>query len=156
MRILVVSDTHGDIRNLTEAIRTNSSAEVVIHCGDGADELEEAKKMFPNRMFISVRGNCDLFSQSPDTQSITLEGKRIFVTHGHLYNVKRDLLNLKFGAKEAQADIVIFGHTHIPLELFDDGVYYLNPGSLRGYGGSYLSLEITKAGVMTRILQIGG
>ncbi len=156
MRILVVSDTHGDIRNLAEVIRINSTAEVVIHCGDGADELEEAKRMFPDRMFISVRGNCDFCTQSPYTETIILEGKKIFVTHGHLYSVKSDLLKLSLGAKENGADVVLFGHTHMPLELYQSGVYYLNPGSLRGYGGSYLLLEISPSGIMTRILHLGG
>ena len=48
MRILVVSDTHGDFYSLKKAIDEQKQAEVVIHCGDSRDELDEIKMMWYN------------------------------------------------------------------------------------------------------------
>ncbi len=149
MRILVVSDTHGDLRNFEEVLRKHRDAEVVIHCGDGADETYEMKKLFPDRMFICARGNCDFCCDYPNIETITLEGKKLFITHGHIYNVKSGLLNLSLAAGEAGAQLVLFGHTHNPVALYEDGVYFLNPGSLRGYKGSYALVDITPKGILT-------
>lgn len=154
MRILVVSDTHGDIRNLEAVVRKHRDAEVIIHCGDGVDEAEELRLMFPQRMVISVRGNCDFCSQSPNIETITLEDKKLFITHGHIYNVKSSLLNLSFAAREAGADLVLFGHTHIPCNIYDEGLYLINPGSLRGYKGSYALVDISEKGILANLVSI--
>ena len=57
MRILVVSDTHGNDSSLRRAILAQPKAEVVIHLGDGEEELLRAKRAFPEKMFLAVRGN---------------------------------------------------------------------------------------------------
>lgn len=154
MRILVVSDTHGDVRNFEAVVRKHRDAEVIVHCGDGADDVQDIKLMFPERMVIPVKGNCDLCSQNPNIETITLEGKKLFITHGHIYNVKSSLLNLSFAAKEAGADLVLFGHTHIPCDFYDEGLYMLNPGSLRGYKGSYALVDISEKGILTNIVSV--
>lgn len=154
MRILVMSDTHGDMSLLRRVLMSQSSAEVVVHCGDGVDEAEEIRRMCPEKMVISVRGNCDFYCAEPKLEFITLEGKKIFITHGHLYGVKSGLYNLSCAAKEAGADIVLFGHTHIPFEAYDDGLYMLNPGSLRGYDASYGYVDITPSGVVTNTVKV--
>ena len=148
MRILVVSDTHGDIRNLEEVIRKHRDAQVIFHCGDGANEAEQMKSIFPDRAFICVKGNCDLCCDYPNIETITLEGKKFFITHGHIYNVKSTLLNLSLAIGEAQAQVAVFGHTHNPLCLYEDGVYFLNPGSLRGYKGSYALVDVSEKGIL--------
>lgn len=154
MRILVVSDTHGDVWSFSNLIRKYKDAEIIVHCGDGADEVEAVKFMFPDRMFISVRGNGDFCTPSPNIETITLEGKKLFVTHGHLYNVKYDLLKLTLAAKEAGADLVLFGHTHIPTNIYEDGLYLLNPGSLHGYKGSFALVDISDKGILINQLTL--
>ena len=151
MRILVVSDTHGDIGNFSKVIRKHKDIDVVVHCGDGADDVFDAKLMFPDKMFIAVRGNCDFCTESPNIETITLEGKKLFITHGHIYNVKYDLLKLTLAGKDAGADLVLFGHTHLPTNIYDDGLYLLNPGSLRGYKGSFALVDISEAGILINL-----
>lgn len=154
MRILVVSDTHGNMDALKRVVMSQSSAEVVVHCGDGAAEAQELKSMFPEKMIISVKGNCDFCCEAPQKECITIEGKKLFITHGHLYGVKGGLYTLSCAAREEDADIVLFGHTHIPTEIYDDGLYMLNPGSLRGYDASYGYVDITPSGIITNTVKV--
>ena len=57
-------------------------------------------------------------------------------------------------ARERKADILLFGHTHVPMQDYDDGLYVLNPGSLHGANASYGILDITPAGIMTNLLTL--
>lgn len=152
MRILVVSDSHGDSYALESVVNKHSSAEIIVHCGDGADEAREIKLRHPDKMVVSVRGNSDFCTDAPTTEIFSAEGKKIFVTHGHLYGVKGGLYTATCAAREAGADILLFGHTHNPLAVYDDGLYILNPGSLRYYEPTYGLVEITEKGVLTNIV----
>lgn len=94
MRILVVSDTHGDEGALQRAVQAQPSARTVIHLGDGAREAEAVAARFPDRMFWQIRGNGDFALGSAGllyAREETLGGKRLFFTHGHLYGVKTGL-----------------------------------------------------------------
>lgn len=51
MKILVFSDTHGDVTRMERAIRSHSNAEVIIHCGDGEMDVEYAKGTFLTELF---------------------------------------------------------------------------------------------------------
>lgn len=154
MRILVVSDTHSDVYNFEKVIRKHPDISVIVHCGDGAADVQQMKERYSAKMFISVKGNCDWCCESPNIETVTLEGNRLFITHGHIYDVKSSLLRLSLAAKEAEAKLVIFGHTHIPLDVYEDGVYFLNPGSLKGYKGSYAVVNLSEQGVLSNLLQL--
>ena len=135
MRILVLSDTHGDFNRMMKAVTEQPNAEVIIHCGDGEEQVEYLKQNFKDKMVVGVRGNCDWGSMLPATETLRINGKTIFITHGHLYN-----------AREAKADILCFGHTHSALSMYEDGLYVLNPGSCGGYMASYGTIDITDKG----------
>lgn len=154
MRILVVSDCHGDFNNLHCALLDQPSAEVVFCLGDGEYDYDQIQSLFPNKMFIIIRGNCDTRSTKPDTKIINIEDKCIFATHGHLYEVKIDLNRLHFAGKEVNAQIILFGHTHSPYNEYVNGIYMFNPGSIKGYYGTYGTIDITKSGVFTNIINV--
>ncbi len=155
MRILVVSDSHGDYNNLKKAIASQPSAEVIVHCGDGAKEIEELKTELTDKQIVAVRGNCDWSSMLPPVESVTVGGKKLFVTHGHLYQAKFTIYNLVCAAREEKADILLFGHTHCALNEYDDGLYIMNPGSCHGYGATYGYIDITEKGdIVTNIVSI--
>lgn len=154
MRILVVSDSHGNDGNLRQAILSQPKAEVVIHLGDGEEETTRAKTSFPEKMFFQVKGNCDWCSSLPLSGVFTAEGKRIFYTHGYTYSVKSGLYTAVCAARENKADVLLFGHTHNPLEDYDDGLYILNPGALSGWQPTYGILDITPQGIVTNIVRL--
>ena len=54
----------------------------------------------------------------------------IMCTHGHLYGVKTGLTALSYAADEIGADIVLYGHTHIPDITNYNNKWFINPGSL--------------------------
>ena len=125
----------------------HSDTEVVFFLGDGISDIEEIASSHPAIFFIAVRGNCDLsysFLSRPllKTEEITLDGNHILLTHGDLYGVKAGLSELCSLAESRGADIILFGHTHTPLEKYfslgERSYYIFNPGSAsvrdRSYG----------------------
>ena len=95
------------------------------------------------RQIQNVCGNCDGFTETPDQRILRVEGKRILMMHGHRYNVKLTYASAAYAAREAEADILLFGHTHIPYCEQVDDLWMLNPGSCGGRGATYgvISLE---------------
>ena len=57
MRILVVSDVHGRVGRLYEAIEQQPTAHTVVFLGDGLRQAEEAAERYPDRTFYMVPGN---------------------------------------------------------------------------------------------------
>ncbi|HLS23155.1 MAG TPA: metallophosphoesterase [Pseudogracilibacillus sp.] len=125
-KLLVLSDSHGLTRRITTIYERHDVTEA-IHCGDSELALD-AKELEP---FHVVRGNCDFESRFPEEKVIEMNGLRIFATHGHLYGVKSSLMRLQYRATEVDADIVLFGHSHVAYCEEIDGKLYINPGSLR-------------------------
>lgn len=152
MRILVVSDTHGDESGLYKVLLSQPKAEIVIHLGDGENDVEAQKYRFPEKMFLQVRGNCDWASRLPEKGECMVEGVRIFYTHGHIYQVKYGTDEFERAARENKADIALYGHTHRAEAVYRDGLYIMNPGSMRGSFGTYGIIDITPQGIVTNII----
>lgn len=128
-RVLVISDSHGNLGDLIE-IYEKSKADIIIFSGDCDLDLEYFIHIYKNINYIAVKGNCDFLPNNKEME-LMIEGLKIIVTHGDLYGVKNNLMKLQeLGIKEA-ADIVIYGHTHI--EALDEikGIQYFNPGALK-------------------------
>lgn len=147
MKCLCFSDSHGYIGLMQRALRLHPDAEVVFFLGDGLSDVEYLMAANPNRAFIMVRGNCDPRSLSLSrgikvTESVTLLGKKITLTHGHEYDAKFGTHNLLKLAEQTDSDLVLFGHTHTPCEKYftlpsGKGVYLFNPGSAsEGYSSA--------------------
>jgi len=104
--------------------------------------------MFPRKLIVCVKGNNDYFDKSyPLERCFELGGKRIFMCHGHKYNVKSSLISLVYRAKEQGADIVLYGHTHLPHKEDYDGMLIINPGTV----GTYAVIEITETSIEAKI-----
>lgn len=158
MKILVMSDSHGRRDLVKKCIRQNSQSEVIIHLGDYVSDFDDLQFTFPDRMFINVKGNGDFYRDVPLVQTVTFEGVRIFLTHGHLHGVKYSLNALTAAALKENAQICLYGHTHESYNKYHDGLYVMNPGSLAyPRGSSYASyglIEICPQGIMTNIVEL--
>lgn len=148
MTLLILSDSHGDLKNMATII-DREIPQAVFHLGDYDSDAARISKQFPQLPFYSVSGNCDSFcSVAPDSILTELEGVRILAVHGHKQNVKLGMLNLSMTAREAQAQLVLFGHTHQAYHEEEGGVHYLNPGSCKGYGCTYAMAYVHKGQVV--------
>ena len=103
MRIAVFSDSHGVKEPMLAAIE-EQKPDMVLHLGDYVRDAEE------NLLF-----NAD--------------GVRIFMTHGHRYNVKLGYESLANAAHFSGAQLALFGHTHEADFLRMGDVTLFNPGS---------------------------
>ena len=127
-RILVVSDSHGETGIIRRILQNEKPFDAIFHCGDVCDDLEgELDISIP---VYAVAGNCDRSGRYPSEQIVEIGGYRFFLTHGHRYSVdwRSDLI--LYAGMEQYADVVCFGHTHVPGYEFDEGLMLLNPGSV--------------------------
>lgn len=122
MKLLVISDTHGKTNNLDKIIELEKP-DYIIFCGDGEKDILNYENV------IGVSGNCDFYNFLPNSQTINLLNKKIFLTHGHLFCVKSGLNKLMYFAETNKIDIVIFGHTHSPFNEYIEKTLFFNPGS---------------------------
>lgn len=121
--IAVFSDTHGQKAMLLRCLQ-KTGADAVIHLGDHASDASGL-----DLPCFCVRGNCDLVGPSSE-MLLEIGSKRVFLTHGHAYGVKRDPRVLLERAKSLGAHFALYGHTHIA-DIYNDGlVIAANPGSL--------------------------
>ena len=124
----------------------------VIHLGDMVSDAEEVAQHYPRLPFCTVPGNCDgWFTTEPLKKQITLDGKSILLSHGHRWGVKSGYDGAIADARAVGADILLFGHTHVPLcQQLEDGLWMMNPGPARS---SYGLVEIEKGKIDCAILQ---
>lgn len=129
MRILVISDSHGNNKDVKQVIEQVGKIDMLIHLGDierGAEYIWELVDCETHM----VKGNNDFGGALPATDTFFIGDKRVFITHGHRFYVGYGVDNLREYAKENEYDIVMFGHTHVPYVEVGDDVTILNPGSL--------------------------
>jgi len=147
MRILVVSDTHGDYRSLATVLRLlGRSVQALLHLGDGsADIMAAARCGVPMPPAYGVRGNMDNDASVPLIRTFDAEGRKVLAAHGHRYPLGDGVSCLFSAARDAGAKAFFFGHTHIPDHQEHGGITVLNPGSLsrpRGpWGPSFAIVE---------------
>lgn len=154
MRILVLSDSHRETTLLHKAIQSQPTAEVVIHLGDSEIDLTSVSAQYPEKMFVCVLGNCDWGSNLPVFAVKEFCSVKLFCTHGHRYGVKSGLETAKAAAREQGAQVLLYGHTHQAVTDYDNGLYILNPGALRGIYPSYGTLDLTEQGIVTNLLAL--
>ena len=128
MKILVLSDSHGTMQYMCDAVE-KEQPDYIIHLGDHAKDAEELSLYYPNIPVSIVRGNCDFLSDQPETRLAEYGSVKIFSCHGHTCGVKGGLLRAVYAAREAGADILLYGHTHIPFQDKTDELLILNPGA---------------------------
>jgi hypothetical protein len=131
--IAVLADTHmpkGGRRLPARAVELLRGAEAALHAGDffALDVLREIEEICPGPVH-AVHGNVDegeLRQLLPETVEVEFDGARIAMVHdagpaqGRLGRMR---------ARFADADAVVFGHSHLPLHEEEAGFQIFNPGS---------------------------
>ena len=150
MKILVVSDSHGDLRNLKEVMCIEKPFDMLIHLGDILRDEEDIRELAGENCTVAmVRGNCDYFSKEPDTRDFSLGNHRVHMEHGHF--LPGSISSISYKAQELGADIILCGHTHKPLLTKVGDITIANPGSIseprQGDGvPTYLIMELDNTG----------
>lgn len=152
MKILVFSDSHGSRGGMYDAIEAHAPQQV-IHLGDVLSDVRDLSYVFTTLPICAVPGNCDGWTNQSAIKNITLEGKQILLSHGHLWGVKRGYEQAIAAANSVGADILLFGHTHTPYcERLEGGLWVMNPGSARS---SYGVITIEDGVIDCRLMKMG-
>jgi len=146
MKLLVFSDSHGDESSMRAAMAAHPDADRIVHLGDGASEALRLADEDAPRPWTIVSGNCDYDRRPEVCTTLSFGGKRFYITHGYRERVKSDLLHLSLAARNQEAHVALYGHTHIPSTDFDYGILLFNPGSIRD--GIYGVITVNSDGVV--------
>ena len=159
MRIGVKSDTHIPVTTdklpagLLDAL---GGCDLILHAGDLIDlnVINELKKV---SKVEAVRGNMDQQDTLENKKTLNIAGKKICLMHG--YGSPKKLTEiLKKEFSDQKPDIIVFGHSHAPMNQCIDGVLFFNPGSptdtvfapYRSYG----IIEIDKKEINAKIYKL--
>ena len=143
MKYYIVSDIHGSSKNIKKVLEYfDQDGDYLLVLGDilyhgprnDVPENYEPKEVIQllnerKDKILAVRGNCDgevdqmvlNFPITSDYLMLPFDEYKIFMTHGHLY---KEFLWMN------KNDVVLSGHTHIPVANKEDGIIFLNPGSI--------------------------
>ncbi|WP_338970871.1 metallophosphoesterase [Fusobacterium nucleatum] len=128
-KILVLSDSHSYFDKVLK-IFEKEKPDIVIGAGDGIKDIEELSYVYPKAKYYMVKGNCDFFDRSHNEENLfEIDGIKVFLTHGHLYDVKRTLNSIKEIGKKLNVSLIVFGHTHKPYIEKDGDMILFNPGA---------------------------
>jgi uncharacterized protein len=141
MKLLVISDSHGNYSRALKAHELAGPVDHIIHLGDGSDDarlMEEVLEVPVHR----VAGNCDYDPVLPKELTLELGACRVLLTHGNRQSVKSGLGGLIGRGREVGAKLVLYGHTHRPAVDSALGMLLVNPGALKEGGGSYAIVTV--------------
>ena len=149
--ILIFSDSHGTTKDMADVLKHHGSeVSTAIFLGDYEGDWQKILNQFPALNSFSVPGNCDIYSKTPREQTITINGKVFWLTHGDRFDVKSGYIRIINAATSKKVNICLFGHTHRSAIFEENGILFLNPGSIsepRGFGEkSYAILRIGENG----------
>lgn len=169
MKFVVISDVHGRADLVDAVARLHSDRDGILFLGDGIRDLDTDRLTSGGRLFAGVRGNCDPFFlrtanyDFAEELLLRLGEYNVLMMHGHTHGVKADHGRAAAYAASRGADILLYGHTHIPVEkyypegtelcgkILEKPLFVMNPGSLgepRGRDHSYGLLQIKNGQVL--------
>jgi len=151
MKIIIISDSHGNIANikLILGFAKKMKADGIIHCGDW-DNLKVVEEVLQSRIpLYAVLGNADIDESMADSLQrigknfdrkfleFEISGRKIGVVHS-IINHKSSILNL---------DVLFCGHRHFKSEKFVGGVKVVSPGALHSVKPSFAVYDTDINGV---------
>ena len=104
-KYLVFSDSHGRDEKMLDIIKRHKEAEGIFFLGDIENYGDRLRNSIPGPVYMAM-------------------------THGHRQHVNMGIDTLKYWALEKEADIVMYGHTHVPFVEQSSSMTILHPGSI--------------------------
>ncbi len=174
--ILAISDSHGAGMMVSYILREwGAKSDALVFCGDGIGDVchilsesindKDLANCLPP-VIAMVQGNNDAGRypvrkpangetedsyaelEIPLSQTLTVCGHKLFITHGHRFSLYNGTSYLAHEARSEGAEAALYGHTHIALAECSFGTQTLNPGSCaRPRGGlppSFMTLSLKK------------
>ena len=135
MKLGILSDSH--VNKLSDlpkkALEILKDVDLIIHAGDFDDKalLNDLRKL---GNFEGVSGNMDpknVKDNLPEIKIMELKGFKIGITHPLEGGAPNDLVE-RVRKKFELIDVIVFGHSHFPMNEKIDGVLFFNPGSITG------------------------
>ena len=132
MRVAVLSDTHGPRfwKGCPPAVaRHLEGADLILHAGDvcTAEVLDELAGFAPVRVVLGNNDGPDVAAWgAPGTLDLDLDGLAVAMIHD---SGPRPAGWPGCAAGSRHADLVVFGHSHIPMDVAEAGLRIFNPGS---------------------------
>lgn len=129
-----MSDSHGNVEFVEQLVKwfKKNKCEKIIHLGDDWEDVAKWVEI------IKVPGVFSDLYKNPDVPNrliLEFEGWNVLLTHTRK-SYKDDLptdLKPEEVIKNKEANVILYGHTHIPLIERKDGIIYINPGHLRPF-----------------------
>jgi hypothetical protein len=161
-KLLVISDTHGCVSALgvilnwaKEHTPPNDTICCAVFLGDGLSDLHHTVNVSG---FCSewkyICGNNDYDHSTPGSAVFDFEGHRFYICHGHRHNIYSGTHALVNSARSNDANVVLFGHAHVPYCKIADGILLVNPGSAgrpRSRVGSTFAVIECETGEMPKV-----
>ena len=134
MKIVVISDNHGDKDVIERIVNIHKDADLYLHCGDS--------QMFDYEIypFISVKGNNDFGKNYPMELYFDTPCGKLYMCHGNfIFGITPQLVDSK------KCKIFLYGHVHRKRHQIFNNIHVVCPGSTSyprgGEEPSYLVIE---------------
>lgn len=152
MKIVVFSDSHGNVSNMIAAVE-RQAPDMAIHLGDCWEDGDRLRMAFPQLPLEQVNGNCDFRPQGVWEKYIALGSRTALICHSHTFGVKSGYGAAIEAAKKAGVDVLLFGHTHSAVVERMGPLWLMNPGSVGDpLWGSYGVITVDERGIDCRVV----
>ncbi|MBP5159040.1 MAG: metallophosphoesterase family protein [Lachnospiraceae bacterium] len=147
-KIVIVSDTHGRCETLERVMRIESPMDMLIHLGDVCSD-EDYIEAIAHCPTVMIAGNNDYLTHLPRTKALRLGNASIHMEHGHRFSMGTS--QIVRDAKDLGVNVMMYGHTHVPVLEKHDGIWLVNPGSLtyprqQGMRPTYIVMTLEEDG----------
>lgn len=176
MKILLISDTHGELEAMKMVVNAHPEVDLKVDLGDIGFPLKELSS------FVVVKGNHDHDTKLPFEQIVEAQGHQIWCVHGDMFEAEtvEEIMAMKYDpdsnimelcmetlyknivkhAKRKGCDVVFFGHTHIRIWETREGITIVNPGSLLfgmdGNDKSYAIVDVQRELIRVEFYDLKG
>lgn len=133
MKIVVIADTHMPKKGKqlpSRLIQELDTTDLIIHAGDWSS-MSVYHELYEFAPVTGVYGNVDhedVKEHFPLSELLEISGHKIGITHGHGEKKTTEKRALEMFA-DNEVDVIIFGHSHIPMQRYSKRTLLLNPGS---------------------------